>query len=411
MNIASLLVLCLLPTDFVIENATLETGDGTVLSPASVWVDDAGIIRGVGTSLRVPAGTQRINGSGRTLTPGLIESQSQLGLTEVLMEASADDTTLSTPSPVPTPALRAADGFNPHSVRIPITREEGVTTAIISPEGKLLYGMGYAADLSGTLATRPSPQTPIALFGGLTAHDLEAAGDSRGGAWLRLREIFDDVRFYDSQKTDFDEGDMRALSLSRVHLEAMVPVVQGRLPLVLRVHRAVDLLAAIEFQKEQKIRLIVTGAAEAWLVAKELAAAGIPVILQPSIQAPYSFDAFAARDDSAALLAKAGVTLLVTAGEDWDENQRRLRQEAGIAVAHGLPRNAAIRAITQTPAQVFGLPDRGAISVGKRADLVLWSGDPLELSTVVEKLWIAGREQSLDTRQKALARRYLPEAR
>lgn len=407
MSVTTLMVLIWLPTGFVIDNATLELGDGTSRSDASVYVGDDGIIRAVGTALQVPDGTKRIDAAGGILTPGLIESQSQLGLTEVLMESSADDTTLKMIRPSPTPAMRAADGFNPHSVRIPITREEGITTAIISPEGTLLYGLGYVADLSANMDARPATDAPIALFGGLTEHDLKAAGGSRGGAWLRLREIFDDVRFYQSQRKNFDGGNTRSLALPRVHLEALIPVVQGRLPLVLRVHRAVDLLAAIEFQREQRIRLVLTGASEAWLVADKIAAAQIPVILQPSIQAPYSFDAFAARDDSAALLARAGVTLVVTAGEDWDENQRRLRQEAGIAVAHGLPRTDAMRAITEAPAQVFGLRDRGMIAVGKRADLVLWSGDPLELSTVVKQMWIAGQTISLETRQKSLARRYL----
>lgn len=406
MSAASFIVLCLLPTGFVIENANIEIGDGTSLPQASVWVDDNGLIKGVGTSLKVPDGTARIDAKGKTLTPGLIETQSQLGLTEVLMESSADDTALSTAKPTPTPAMRVADGFNPHSVRIPITREEGITTAIISPEGTLLYGVGHAVELTADLRARPAAKEAVAMFGGLTSHDLDAAGESRGGAWLRLREIFDDVRFYDKHKGDFDEGDTRRLSLTRVHLEAMLPVVKGRLPLVLRVHRAVDILAAIEFQKEQKIQLMIAGGAEAWMVADELAQARIPVILQPSIQAPTSFDAFAAKDDSAARLARAGVILVITAGEDWDENQRRLRQEAGIAVSHGLRRDEAIRSITDVPAQVFGMEDRGRIAVGKRADLVLWSGDPLELSTVAEKIWILGKSQSLDTRQKELARRY-----
>lgn len=406
MSATSLMVLCLLPTGFVIENATVEIGDGTSLPQASVWVGDEGQIKGVGTSLQVPEGTERIDGRGKTITPGLIETQSQLGLTEVLMESSADDTTLSVSAPAPTPGLRAAEGFNPHSVRVPITREEGITTAIVSPEGTLLYGVGHAVELTTDLRARPATRPPVAMFGGLTSHDLDAAGESRGGAWLRLREIFDDVRYYDKNRKDFDEGDTRPLSLTRVHLEAMVPVIQGRLPLVLRVHRAVDILSAIDFQAKQKIQLVIAGGAEAWMVAGELAKARIPVIMQPSIQAPASFDAFAAKDDSASRLARAGVMLVITAGEDWDENQRRLRQEAGIAVAHGLPRAEALRTIMATPAEVFGMEDRGRIEVGKRADLVLWSGDPLELSTVAEGIWIRGARQSLNTRQKELARRY-----
>jgi imidazolonepropionase-like amidohydrolase len=123
---------------------------------------------------------------------------------------------------------------------------------------------------------------------------------------------------------------------------------------------------------------------------------------------PWAFEALRVRDDAAKLLAEAGVKLVVTANGGWDQNARRLRQEAGIAVAHGLDRNAALRAITLSPAEVFGKErELGSVTKGKRANLVLWSGDPLELSTVAEHVWIDGREMSLDNRQRALAEKYL----
>ncbi|MFZ9888198.1 MAG: amidohydrolase family protein, partial [Myxococcota bacterium] len=230
----------------------------------------------------------------------------------------------------------------------------------------------------------------------------------RGALWLRRREVFDDVRRYQEARGDYERNALRSLGLSRVHLEAMVPVVAGELPLVLEAHRASDLLAAIRFAEAEGIRLVLAGGAEAHLVARELAAAKVPLLLRPSAQEPWSFDALRVRDDCAARLEAAGVHLVLTAGGGWDQNARRLRQEAGLAVAHGLPREAALVAITSRAAAAFGkAAEVGTVEVGKRANLVLWSGDPLELSTVAERVFIDGKELTLENRQLELARRYL----
>lgn len=406
-----LALLLVVPSAFAIENVRVEVGDGTVLEKATVVVADDGRVLDVGPAAKVPPGAERIDGAGRVLTPGFIETQSQMGLTEVLMEETTNDHGFTSTTPEPTPGLRAADGFNPFSVRIPITREEGVTTVITSPTGTLLYGLGYVVDLTGTPDSAPDPRAPVALFGGISEHDTAAAGQSRGGLWLKLRGILDDARFFQRNRAAFDRGDARELGLPRAHLEALLPVVDGKLPLVLVAHRASDILAAIQLKREEKIDVIVAGGAESWKVREALAEAKVPVIYQPSIQGPRAFETLLARDDTAALLEQAGVTLILSAGEDWDENSRRLRQEAGIAVAHGLDRDAALRAMTDTPARVFGWRDRGRVAKGRRADLVLWSGDPLELSTVAERVWIAGRPMSLDNRQRELAKRYLERGR
>lgn len=409
--IAPVALLLTLPAAFAIENARVEAGDGTVLERATVVVGDDGRIADVGPAVKVPAGATRIDGQGRVLTPGFFETQSQMGLTEVLAEETTNDYGVIAPVPEPTPGLRAADGFNPFSVRVPITREEGVTTVITSPSGALLYGLGYVVDLTGETSSRPDPARPVAMFGGIAEQDTGAAGQSRVGLWLKLREILDDARFYQRNRASFDRNAARKLSLSRVHLEALAPVLDGKLPLVLVAHRATDLLAAIQLKREQKLDVIVAGGAESWKVARALAEAKVPVLFQPSLQGPRAFETLLARDDTAKILDEAGVTLVLSAGEDWDENSRRLRQEAGIAVAHGLSRAAALRAITDTPARVFRKTDRGLVAKGRRADLVLWSGDPFELSTVAERVWIAGRPMSLDTRQRALAKRYLERAK
>jgi imidazolonepropionase-like amidohydrolase len=405
MNTALALLLTL-PSAFAISNVRVEVGDGTTLEKATVVIDDKGKISDVGPGAKIPAGAKRIDGKGRTLAPGFIETRGQLGLVEVLMEKTTADHNAGM-GPF-APAFRAADGFRPSSVRIPIEREEGVTSAITSPTGGVLYGTGSWFELTGELDDRPDPAKPIAMFGSVNERAVERVGGSRGGLWLKLREIFDDVRFYKKNKKAYDKAASRQLSLPRVHLAALIPVLDGKLPLVLEVHRVTDILAVLQLKKEEKIDVVITGGTEAWKVASEIAKAKVPVIFHPSIQEQYDFEALRAQDNGAALLHRAGVKLVITANGDWDQSARRIRQEAGIAVAHGLDRQAALRAITLSPAEVFGKNKSvGSVKKGKRANLVLWSGDPFELSSVVERMWIDGESVSLDNRQRQLARRYL----
>jgi len=383
---------------FAITNVTVEVGDGTRLSDATVVVRQ-GLIAAVGAKVKAPAGLPRIDGQGKVLAPGFIESWSVLGLREVSGVASTRDYRLE--GQISVPGFRAIDGFNPLSVRIPIAREEGVTSAVTAPWGALLYGTGGWFELTGKLDVEP---VPVAMFGGVDEAAAAALGNARGGVWLKLREIVDDVRYYRKSQKACDQGKCRDLALSRLHLTALFPVLDGKLPLVLVAHRASDIRTAVRFAKENAIRLVIAGASEAWIVADDLAGAKVPVIMAPEQLGPGKFETLRARDDAPALLARAGVPLVISAG-GWIT---RVRQEAGIAVAHGLDHAAAIKAITLAPAEAFGkASELGSVENGKRANLVLWSGDPLELSTIAEKVWIDGVEQSLDNRQRMLSRRYL----
>ena len=187
----------------------------------------------------------------------------------------------------------------------------------------------------------------------------------------------------------------------------MKPLLAGQAPLMLAVDRASDILRALEFAKAQRIKLIILGGAESWMVADTIRAAKVPVIVRPSLQQPGSFSSLASRDDLAAILTNKGVDVIISAG-GWFLEVHRLRQEAGIAVAHGLSYKNAMQSITSLPARIFGLSKKtGSIESGKLADLVLWNGDPFENQSVAEQVWIAGQPQSLETRQKSLAKRYL----
>lgn len=407
------LMLCalLLPSAFAIENVRVEVGDGSVLERATVVVDDNGKIAAVGTGVKVPAGAERIDGAGRVLTPGLIETRGHLGLVEVSFEETTNERRMH-PQRSITPAFRTADGFNPVSVRIPVERAEGVTSSIATAAGGLIAGQGYWFDLVGTPGAAPDADEPLAMFGSLGRGARTELGGTRGGLWLTLRAVFDDARYYRKNRAAYDKNQARTLALPRVHLEALQLVLDRKIPLALEADRATDIRAALRFAKEEKVDLILLGGAESWLVAGELKAAGVPVIVTPSVQAPHDFDHLRARDDLAEVLREAGVDVVISANGSWDERAHRVRQEAGHAVAHGLPREHALRTITLAAAAAFGKDkELGSVARGKRANLVLWSGDPLELSTVAERVWIDGASLSLDNRQRALAERYLQRKR
>jgi imidazolonepropionase-like amidohydrolase len=395
------LTLSLLLAATAVEHVRVEVGDGQVLDDVTVLFDEREILA-VGAQVKVPEGTRKIDGKGKVLCPGFIDPFSQLGLTEVELEGQTRDLAIEKQPLVP--GFQAASGFNPMTVWLPVERESGVTSAVLVPSGGVLAGQMHWVSLTGSLRTLPNLDVPVGLLGSV-AHDAAGAvGGSRGALWLTLNEVFDDARLYASNKKAFQENRLRKLSLSGLHFDALQPVLQKKIPLVLEANRASDILAALRFAKAQNIRLVLVGAAEGHLVAAELAAAKVPVMVTPSSQIPQSFDALHARDDLAGRLEKAGVDVVIAA---QDNSHRRLRQEAGIAVAYGMTRPQALAAITGNTARALGLGLLGKIATKHRADLVLWTADPLEISSQPERIFIAGVEQSKETRQSQLVRRYL----
>jgi len=380
----------------------VELGTGEVVEDGVVLIAD-GKILDVGKGLAPPAGAEVISTKGAVVTPGLVDALTSVGLVEVDLEKATHDDKQSGSDKIRA-GFRAADGYNPASSVIGVTRAEGITSVAVVPSGGLVSGQSAWADLDGVTAQAALAAAPLALH----VH-LGANADSEGGghatAVLRVREAFDDARTFVKTRAAFERNQSRRLAPSRLDLEALAAALDGKMPVVFHVDRAADILSALTVANEFKLRPVVAGGAEAWKVAPALAAAKVPVIVYPILSDPLSFDAVSARDDNAAKLALAGVAVAISTGET--HNARKLRQVAGNAVRAGLPHAVALAAITRAPADALGMGARyGTIAKGKVANVVVWSGDPLELSTDALHVFIRGRKVSLANRQSALRDKY-----
>jgi imidazolonepropionase-like amidohydrolase len=337
-----------------------------------------------------------VDARGRQLTPGLIEANGQIGLLELDLEpATHDDDGGGDPIRA---ALRVADGYDPDSVVVDIQRVAGVTGEVTHPSGGLVSGQAAYVQLWGDSQAETVVAPSVAV-------DVQLrASASRAQDWSDLSALLDDAATYRAQRAAYDRGATRELAGTRLDLEALIPVLDRRVPLVVGADRAPDIEALLRFQRQFGVRVVLRGGAEAWRWASALAAAQIPVIVDPTVVGPGSVDQIAGRADNAAILAAAGVPVVISTF--GTHNARNLRQYAGNAWRAGLGHDAAVRAITQAPADAFGLADRGRIAVGAVADLVLWNGDPLELSTWATEVWVAGAATPLVSRQTLLRDRY-----
>ena len=393
-----------------IVGAQVYTGDGAPLDDAVVIVQD-GKIKAVGKGLSIPAGAETVQAKGMVVTPGLVEPLSEIGLRDVDLESTANDGSDGNGSSKDRirASVRAADAYNPQSIVIPIARAGGITSVGVVPSGGLVAGQSAWADLFGDTTTDALAATPLALHVNLGA-GADPQGGSRGAAVRLLREAFDDARTYQKNKAAWERNQSRPFSASRLDLEALTQSLGGKkgsskVPVVFHVDRASSILTALAVAKEFDLTPVIAGGAEAWKVRTTLAKNKVPVIVNPILAGPESFDQLGARDDNAALLQTAGVPVAITSGET--QNARKLRQVAGNAVRAGMDHDKAVEAITRVPAEALGVADRyGTLAPGKIANLVVWSGDPLEIQTRVVSVYIHGQKQSLVTRQTKLLNKY-----
>jgi imidazolonepropionase-like amidohydrolase len=380
-----------------ITGATVYPKPDTKLEDATVLIRDGKIVD-VG-KVAIPAGTKIIDGKGKVVTSGLVESSSMLGLIEVDLEASGNDGRFGNQPTEIHAAYRASDAFDPRSAAIAIARGGGVTSAITGPRGGLIAGQAAWVSLG---ANTPAPiKNTVAMHAALGRGASAMA--SRGYAVEKLRELFDDVDAYRKNKAGFDRNQSRKLAANRLDLEALIPVLEGRVLLIIGASSEVDIRAALAIAAERKLKIAIAGGDEAWRLAKELAAQKVPVLLDPTSNIP-DLAASDVRDDNATLLAKAGVLVAIsTMGSN--SMTRTIRQLAGVAVANGLSWADGLASITTVPAKIYGV-DRGTITKGRAADVVVWTGDPLELSSRAETVIINGVVQSLESHQTRLRDRY-----
>lgn len=415
---AALLVLALasaspLPAQVVaIIGGTVVPGSGARIENGTVLIRDGRIVA-VGADVAVPDGAQRVDARGKWVTPGFINAATTLGLTEAgspQFSGGYSDVS-ATGSHGIAASFDAWKGVNPANTYIIPSRQEGVTTVVVGPGGGMIGGRLAVLDLVDAHAVGEMlRRAPVAMVG-----DFGSPGSGESGAraeyWAKWRRLFDDVKAYEARRSAYEQGNSRELAAPRSELEALIPVVSGRMPLALAADRATDIRAALEFAREYRLTLWIMGGAEAWMVAADLAAAKVPVFTGAMNNIPQSFDALGQRQENASLLRAAGVTVVLVGNGPGDPagfNVRNIRQEAGNAVAYGMTWDDALRAITLAPAEVLGIADRtGSLAVGKDANVVVWSGDPFEFSSVAEQVFVRGRTSTARSRQQQLLERYL----
>lgn len=391
---------------FALVGATLHTAGPQGSIEQGVVVVEDGIITAVGAGLDVPDDVRRIDVAGKFVTPGLFDPHTALGLVEIsgvseTVDAQQNGTRFAA-------SFDIADAINPRSTLIAVNRIEGVTRAVVAPrpgnKGSVITGLGAVIHLGDTesyLLMRGA-----ALYVQLGERGAKLAGGSRAEALLRLQEAFADAQDYADNRDAYEHRERRDYAVSRADLEALQPVLEGDVPVVVLLDRVSDIQAALHLVQRFDIRLIVVGGAEAWMMADELAAADVAVVLNAQANLPSSFENLNATLANAARLDAAGVTIAIT--DNGTHNPRNVTQSAGIAVANGLPWERALAAITINPAQIFGQEGVcGSLEPGKDADLVVWDGDPLEVTSYADLVFIRGAEIPMRSRQTLLRDRYM----
>lgn len=395
------MIAVLLAQTIAITGGTVYPVSGPKIENATVLIRD-GRIAAVGTNVAIPAGATRIDAAGKWITPGLIDGGGQMGLTEINAVQGTNDGGVRDSAVAA--SFNVSEGLNPASMLIPVTRIEGITTTLAAPSGNFLRGQAVLIDLDGRTIEAMIIKSPAGMVVNLNEASRGAGGGSRAGAAARLRRVLTDARIYAQRRTDFQRAQTQTLSASAADLEALQPVLRGEVPLIAVANRQSDIATALRIAREFRLRLILAGAAEGWQIADQIAAAGVPVMVQALDNIP-TYDGLGSRYENAGLLAKAGVKVVLM--ETDTHNSRNLRQQAGNAIAYGMTWEQALRSVTLTSAEVFGVADRyGSLEPGKVANVVVWSGDPFEFSTGVEHVYIRGREIPLRSRQTELLERY-----
>ena len=422
-----------------ITGGTVALGDGSGPMVGATVVMRNGRIVAAGPNAAIPRDAQIIDARGKWVTPGIVAGFSRLGLAEVDLTASeedgggktdtsgsADDTGQTGPFNA---AIDVVPAINPLDTTIAVNRADGVVRAIVAPTaGRSIFaGQGAVIDTGADM----DPITAVRRFQfvELGQAGAEAAGGSRSASHIMfrnaLREAGELARFSPSSGSAARRSD--DVLLTRLDAAALVPVLQGRQYLLVHVERASDILQVLALRKDfPRLKIVLVGASEGWLVADRIAASGVPVIASAVNDLPASFEQLAATQSNVGRMRNAGVAVSIGMIDDSDTRNLFLeRQYAGNLVAllkvpgaTGVNWGEALAMITSRPAQAIGMGGEiGSLTPGRRADVVIWSGDPLEGQSAAEQVYIDGVRQPLATHQTRLLERYrylprreLPEA-
>jgi imidazolonepropionase-like amidohydrolase len=400
--------------DVTVTNARLVIGDGSAPIEGGTVVVRGGKVVYAGAAGGAPAGGTSIDARGAWVTPGIFATVTTLGLADVSAVGETNDTSAGG-SPF-SAALDASSSINPASQHILVHRAAGITRAATStvPSGSIFAGQGAIIDLDGD--TKPVMQARAFQMVALGEGGGQRAGGSRVAAHVLLRSALREAqalvgRTGIPETTEIVKDD--EVLLNRFDAEALVPVVTGAQKLYVEVERAADIRAVLALKADYpKLDLVLVGVTEGWLVANEIAAAGVPVIAEGLTDLPGSFEQLGATQSNAGRLARAGVKVAINAATLKDP--RRLQQVAGNLVAltrvpgaAGMDWAKAFAAISSVPAEISGMGGKaGVLKAGAFGDVVLWDGDPLEVGSVPAKVFIAGVEQSLESHQSRLRDRY-----
>lgn len=401
MALLALIAIDLHAGELAIVNGRVVTLDraGT-LEHGTVLIRDDRIVA-VGADLDVPAGARVVDAQGRWVTPGLFDPLSHLGLVEVVAFAHAND---AQHQDAPHGAgLEVHHGLNPEATGLAAARAAGITRAAAFPATFSRMFAGHGALIATRDDGRVLFKTHALQWLSLDDVGIRSVGGTRGAAWTTLLDMLERAAGRDAPAGPDLPG-------TRLDLEALRSVLSGEVPLAIKVERAADIRNVLALRtRHPRMRLLLVGASEGWKVADEIARAQVPVVVSALTSVPHTFEMLGATRENAGRLHAAGVRVSISPERTPDlPTIGKIRQAAGVAVAHGLPWEQALRAISLNPAAAFGVDDRlGSIAPGKLADLVIWDGDPLELSSDPVQVFIEGREQSLGTRQAELRDRYL----
>jgi imidazolonepropionase-like amidohydrolase len=400
-----------------IRNVRIVTVTGPVIDNGTVVIAN-GKIAAVGANATVPAGAKVIDGKGLSVYPGMMDADTEIGLTEIGSVAGSVDTSEIGDNNA---NIHVDVAIHPDSSHIAVTRVNGVTTALTAPRGGLIAGQSAILNLDGWTPKEMVVKSPVAMHinwpgaGGGRGFGGEFGGQQRSGAEARReqeRQIENLKKILREATAYADAKDARAkdpsLPKQNVDLkfEALIPVVRGQMPVVINVNLERDIKNAIAFVGEMKLKAIISGGAEAYRVADQLKAKNIPVIVGPVLRVPVrEDDPYDAAFTNAGLLFKAGVKIAFQTNDS--AYSRNLPYHAGMAAAFGLPKDEALKAVTIYPAEIFGVANLvGSIEQGKMANLIITDGDPLEIRTQIKHVFINGHDIPLTSRHTDLYEKY-----